>query len=52
MSLVSIDELRDKAKRRAGSAPAERHAGTGRIVAVTEYRDGTVIDIIEGLEAS
>lgn len=49
LALVSIDELRDKAARRAGGVPAGRPLGSGRIVAVTEYRDGTVIDAIEGL---
>jgi len=48
--LASIDELRDKAKRGAGSAPREARTRSGQIVAVAEYRDGTVIDVIEGIE--
>ncbi|MGH6946758.1 MAG: citrate lyase subunit alpha, partial [Kiloniellales bacterium] len=53
---VSIEELRDKAERRAGGVAGERRvaresrAGTARIVAVAEYRDGTVIDVVEGVE--
>jgi hypothetical protein len=52
MSLASIDELKDRAERRAGggSARRERRAGSERIVAVAEYRDGTIIDVIEGLD--
>lgn len=51
ISLVAIDELRDKAERRKTGAPSTGRATTGRIVAVAEYRDGTVIDVIEGIEA-
>ena len=51
LSLVSIEELREKTKRRTGDAPKERAGGTGRVVAVAEYRDGTVIDVIEGIDA-
>jgi citrate lyase subunit alpha / citrate CoA-transferase len=39
-----IDELRDEAARLA--APAARAPDEGRIVAVVEYRDGTVIDLV------
>ena len=49
VSLVSIDELREKTKRRTGDASKEHARGTGRVVAVAEYRDGTVIDLIEGI---
>jgi len=49
VSLVSIEELREKTKRRTGDAPKEHARGTGRVVAVAEYRDGTVIDVIEGI---
>ncbi|MFL5516837.1 MAG: citrate lyase subunit alpha [Gemmatimonadales bacterium] len=48
LSLVSMDELRQRAARRAGCAPREQRTGTGNIVAVAEYRDGTVIDVVEG----
>src|SRR5271166_4244344 len=50
MSLVSIDELGDKAKRHADGPARKPNVRTGRIVAVAEYRDGTVIDVIEGME--
>jgi citrate lyase subunit alpha/citrate CoA-transferase len=49
VSLVSIDELREKTKRRTGDASKEHARGTGRVVAVAEYRDGTVIDLINGI---
>ena len=48
--LLSIEELRDKAKGSAGETAVVRPAGSGRIVAAAEYRDGTVIDVVEGLE--
>ena len=51
ITLAPIDELRDKAERGAGGAPREGRARSGQIVAVAEYRDGTVIDVIEGIEA-
>jgi citrate lyase subunit alpha/citrate CoA-transferase len=50
VSLVTIEELREKTKRRTGDAPKEHAGGTGRVVAVAEYRDGTVIDVIEGID--
>jgi citrate lyase subunit alpha/citrate CoA-transferase len=50
ISLVQIDELKDKAQHHAGGIPRERRVGSGRIVAVAEYRDGTVIDVIQGIE--
>ncbi|TXN41824.1 citrate lyase subunit alpha [Methylobacterium sp. WL30] len=43
--LVGIDDLAAEARRRAG-APARPRAADGRIVAVVEYRDGTVIDMV------
>ena len=44
LPVVSIDRLRDLAKRQAsGAAPAP--VGE-RVVAVVEYRDGTVIDVV------
>lgn len=51
MPLVSIAELRDKAQRLAGNAVREPGARTSKVVAVSEYRDGTVIDVMHGLEA-
>ena len=50
VSLVSIEELREKTKRRTDDASKENVGGTGRVVAVAEYRDGTVIDVIEGID--
>ena len=50
ISLVSIDELRDRAQRSVGEVERKRYRGTGRIVALAEYRDGTIIDVIEGLD--
>ena len=47
---VSIDELRQKTKQRTGDVPKEHARVTGRVVAVAEYRDGTVIDLIEGID--
>ena len=42
--MVTIEELKAIAERRVGRAPA---APTGeRTVAVLEYRDGTVIDVV------
>ncbi|MGF7210663.1 citrate lyase subunit alpha/citrate CoA-transferase [Skermanella aerolata] len=53
LSVVTIGELREKAMRltgeAVGAAPKERSGGTGRIVAVAEYRDGTVIDLVEAM---
>jgi citrate lyase subunit alpha/citrate CoA-transferase len=50
VSLVSIEELREKTKRRTDDASKDNVEGTGRVVAVAEYRDGTVIDVIEGID--
>lgn len=50
LPLVSMDELADRAKRMTGMAdPIEAE---DRIVAVVEWRDGTVIDIIKKLRTS
>lgn len=49
LPVIPIAELGEKAKRLTGDAPRERSRGTGRIVAVAEYRDGTVIDLIEAM---
>jgi citrate lyase subunit alpha/citrate CoA-transferase len=47
--VVPIDELRSTAERRAGSRKA-RDAESDRIVAVVEYRDGTVIDVVRAIQ--
>jgi len=47
--VVPIDELRSTAERRAGSRKA-RDAESGRIIAVVEYRDGTVIDVVRAIQ--
>ncbi|HEX6014670.1 MAG TPA: citrate lyase subunit alpha [Geminicoccaceae bacterium] len=46
LPVVDIDELREEAARRAGDRPMTRGDLGGRIVAVVEYRDGTVIDVV------
>jgi citrate lyase subunit alpha/citrate CoA-transferase len=46
LTVVSIDELQKRAHRAAGSASRDRIDADGRIVAVSEYRDGTIIDVI------
>src|SRR3954452_15692533 len=46
LNIVSIEELREKAQRRTENTALERHTDSDRIVAVAEYRDGTVIDVI------
>ncbi|HMO29025.1 citrate lyase subunit alpha [Enterovirga sp.] len=46
LPLCTIEELRSKSQRRAGGDPSPPRAGGGRIVAVVEYRDGTVIDVV------
>ena len=49
IELRSIEELKALADARATSTPAPR-ADSGRIVAVVEYRDGTVIDVVRMVE--
>jgi citrate lyase subunit alpha/citrate CoA-transferase len=49
IELRSIGELKALADARATSIPAPR-AETARIVAVVEYRDGTVIDVVRMVE--
>ena len=44
--VVDIDQLREEAGRRAGSPRRKPEAAGGRVVAVVEYRDGTVIDVV------
>src|SRR5262245_44148532 len=46
--LVPIDELRSTAERQVGSRKA-RAVESDRIVAVVEYRDGTVIDVVRAM---
>lgn len=46
IGLCPIEELKDKSERRAGGQAPKRRSGEGRIVAVAEYRDGTVIDVV------
>jgi citrate lyase subunit alpha/citrate CoA-transferase len=47
--LVSIEELRSRAERQAGGRKA-RDVESDRIVAVVEYRDGTVIDVVRATQ--
>ena len=48
--VVPIEQLREMAERRTGGPfqPTERESG--RVVAVVEYRDGTVIDVVRQVE--
>jgi citrate lyase subunit alpha / citrate CoA-transferase len=46
ITVVSIDQLREAAERQAGDSPKRPEAASNRIVAVVEYRDGTVIDVV------
>jgi citrate lyase subunit alpha/citrate CoA-transferase len=46
LSVVPIDQLRDLAERRAGGPVRHPDGEEGRVVAVVEYRDGTVIDVV------
>lgn len=48
LNLVPIEELQAKARRLTEGAPVAERA-EGRIVAVSEYRDGTVIDVVRGV---
>jgi citrate lyase subunit alpha / citrate CoA-transferase len=48
--VVSIHELLGKAKRHGSQHPPETRRVTDRVVAVVEYRDGTVIDVVRSLE--
>lgn len=46
LNVVPIDELGDKARRRAGGMLQAPGGAGDRIVAVVECRDGTVVDVI------
>ena len=46
--LISMDELADRSARMVGSMEAVRT--TDKIVGVVEWRDGTVIDVIRGIQ--
>jgi citrate lyase subunit alpha/citrate CoA-transferase len=46
LPVVPIDQLRDEAARLTGGPRERAEAGDGRVVAVVEYRDGTVIDVV------
>ena len=48
LPLVSIEQMRDQAA--AGASRPARPAGAGRPVAVVEYRDGTVIDVVRSVD--
>jgi citrate lyase subunit alpha/citrate CoA-transferase len=49
IELLSIEELKAISDARATSTPAPR-PDSGRIVAIVEYRDGTVIDVVRMVE--
>jgi citrate lyase subunit alpha/citrate CoA-transferase len=49
--VTAIDELKSMAERRAAK-PRGNETAAGRIVAVVEYRDGTVIDVVRQVEGS
>ena len=44
--VVSIDQLQEAAERLTGGPQEKPTAGDGRVVAIVEYRDGTVIDVV------
>ena len=46
IEVVAIEQLRAAASREASSAPKPPDPAGGRVVAVVEYRDGTVIDVV------
>jgi citrate lyase subunit alpha/citrate CoA-transferase len=46
ITVDSIDRLREEAERLTGEPPDRTEARDGRVVAVVEYRDGTVIDVV------
>jgi citrate lyase subunit alpha/citrate CoA-transferase len=48
LPIVPIAELKDKAYEVTGGPPELKT--TDRIIALIEYRDGTIIDVVEGLE--
>ncbi len=48
--LLSIEELRHKARVLAGGKPKPQSGRTDQIVAVVEYRDGTVIDVVRAVD--
>ncbi len=49
--VVSIEELRGEAERRCGAGRKVPRAEGGKVVAVVEYRDGTVIDLVRQVPA-
>jgi citrate lyase subunit alpha/citrate CoA-transferase len=48
--VVPIDQLRERAEHRTGGPFQLRERDLSRVVAVVEYRDGTVIDVIRQVE--
>ena len=46
LPVVPIDQLREEAERRSGGPVQRQDREDGRVVAVVEYRDGTVIDVV------
>jgi citrate lyase subunit alpha/citrate CoA-transferase len=46
LDVVPIEQLREAATRQAGAAPPRLEPAGDRVVAVVEYRDGTVIDLV------
>ena len=46
LPVVPIDQLREEAERRTGGSCKTPELEDGRVVAVVEYRDGTVIDVV------
>jgi citrate lyase alpha subunit len=44
--VVAIEELRCEAERRCGGGAETTRAEGGKVVAVVEYRDGTVVDLV------
>ena len=52
LPVVPIDQLRDIAERRTGRPFQPTARENGRVVAVVEYRDGTVIDVVRQVAES
>jgi citrate lyase subunit alpha / citrate CoA-transferase len=52
LPLVAIDELRKLSEKKATRAPVRRDAASRPIVAVVEYRDGTVIDVVRQVDVT
>jgi citrate lyase subunit alpha/citrate CoA-transferase len=48
LPIVPVTELKDRAYEATGGPPELKT--TDRVIALIEYRDGTIIDVVKGLE--